>query len=108
MRDYLVTYSPILRNRKRWFSVKYLSDNLVMCGKLLNTHTHTHTHCPARYITNYFLIFKTLANPLKEFLLRFPLYFCFRNGAPPLREVVLATWHIPITALSVGIHRARC
>ncbi len=38
MRDYLVTYSPILCNRKRWFSVKYLSDNLVMCGKLLHTH----------------------------------------------------------------------
>ena len=39
-----MTYSFFDSHRNKKVPVKYVVDNLLMCGIFINTHTHTHTH----------------------------------------------------------------
>ena len=44
MNNYSMTYSFFDSHRNKKVPVKYVVDNLLMCGIRINTHTHTHTH----------------------------------------------------------------
>ena len=44
MNNYSMTYSFFDSHRNKKVPVKYVVDNLLMCGIFINTHTHTHTH----------------------------------------------------------------
>ena len=44
MNNYSMTYSLFASYRNKKVLVKYVVDNLLMCGIRINTHTHTHTH----------------------------------------------------------------
>ena len=44
MNNYSMTYSFFDSYRNKKVPVKYVVDNLLMCGIFINTHTHTHTH----------------------------------------------------------------
>ena len=80
--------------------VKYVIDNLLMCGIRVNTHSHR-----AYFIENI-LNTKELAIPFSTVLLTVSSDFYLRNGAPPLRVPAAEALHYHITTLSVGIHRA--
>ena len=96
-----MTYSLFDCYRNKKVSVKYVVDNLLMCGIRVNTHTHSHR---AYFIENILNI-KELANLFSRVLLTFSSDLYLRNGAPPLRVAAQEALHHHITALSVGIHR---
>ena len=95
-----MTYSLFDCYRNKKVSVKYVVDNLLMCGIRVNTHSHR-----AYFIENI-LNTKELAIPFSLVLLAFSSDFYLRNGAPPLRVAAAEALHYHITTLSVGIHRA--
>ena len=97
-----MTYSLFDSYRNKKVPVKYVVDNLLMCGIRVNTHTHSHR---AYFIENI-LNTKELAIPFSTVLLTVSSDFFLRNGAPPLRVVAVKALHHPVTALSVGIYRA--
>ena len=96
-----MTYSLFDCYRNKKVSVKYVVDNLLMCGIRVNTHTHS----PRAYFIENILNIKELANLFSRVLLTFSSDLYLRNGAPPLRVAAQEALHHHITALSVGIHR---
>ena len=103
MNNYSMTYSLFDSYRNKKVPVKYVVDNLLMCGIRVNTHTHTHSH--RAYFTENILNVKELAIHFSPVLQTVSSDFYLRNGAPPLRVAAREALHHHITALSVGIHR---
>lgn len=95
-----MTYSQFGCCGNHQISAKYVMDNLVMCENRVHTHSHR-----AYFIENI-LIIKELVKSFSRVLLTFSSDFFLRNGVPPLRVAAQEALHHPITALSVGIHRA--
>ena len=95
-----MTYSLLDSCGNHSISAKYVVDNLLMCGIRVNTHSHR-----AYFIENI-LIIKELAKSFSRVLLTFSSDFYQRNGAPPLRVVVVEALYHYITALPVGTHHA--
>ena len=95
-----MTYSLFDSYRNKKVPVKYVVDNLLMCGIRVNTHSHH-----AYFIENI-LIIKELAKSFSQVLLTFSSDLYLRNDAPPLRVAAAEALHYHITTLSVGIHRA--
>ena len=95
-----MTYSLFDSYRSLKVPVKYVVDNLLMCGIRVNTHTHS----LRAYLTE--ISVNVLAIPFSQVLLTISSDLYLRNGAPPLRVAAQEALHHHITALSVGIHRA--
>ena len=120
-----MTYSLFDSYRNMKVPVKYVVNNLVLCGNCVSTHSHR------AYSTENILNVKALASLKKkkslfrysearqcsdavkelaksfcQALLARSYGFFLRNTAPPLRVAAVEAWHHHIAALSVGIHHA--